>query len=137
MPMPTTDSFAMLSLYCTSPAPIFLATSLAVFNVFFRSFSGTVKDMSVYPVRLMFCIIMSMLIFASAIFLKMRAAMPGLSGTSHMVTFASSLFTVTPLTTISSIVLTSSEIIVPSLSEKLDLTCIFTLNFLATSIERG
>src|SRR3989338_2825563 len=123
IPIPTIDIFAIFSSFITSPAPISLATLLATFIVLARSSVGTVKDTSVVPVRPTFWTIMSITILFAPNSLNIMAAIPGLSGTSQIVTFASSFCNANQLTSIFSMDFASLQIIVPSALEKLVRTC--------------
>ena len=137
IPMPTIESLAIPSSVVTSPAPMRWATLRAMRKVAGKSCLMTVKETSVAPSRLTFWTIMSTLTSFSASSRKICAAMPGLSGTSWMVTLASSFWSVTPLTTTSSMALAACVIMVPSRDEKLDRTWIGTLNRFATKMERA
>ena len=72
---------------------------------------GSVKVMSVCPspARLTFCSTMSMLISASATVRKIRAAMPGVSGTPTTVILASERSCATPVMIASSTGISSME----------------------------
>jgi hypothetical protein len=84
----------------------------------------------------MFCTIMSTLIVASPMALKMRAATPGLSGTPTRVSLAWFLSSETPRMTTPSMLRVSSFTMVPGLSLRLERTSNTTPNFLANSTER-
>ena len=92
--------------------------------------------MSVVPLTETFCTIMSMMMPASASAVKMRAAVPGLSGTWTMVTLAWFFSTLTPRMTTFSMPAFSSFTMVPGLWLKLLRTSKTTPNFLANSTER-
>ena len=96
IPAPTRDSFAIPASTLNPSAPISRASASNTPSSRGRSASGAVNDMSVVPSRETFCTIMSTLIASAAIALKIEAATPGRSGTSSIVTFASSVSRAAP-----------------------------------------
>jgi len=94
--------------------------------------------MSVAPSADTFCTIMSMFTPASASARKMRAAMPGRSGTASTVAFASEMSCVTPeMIAFSSTRFSSLTIHVPSLSPNAERTWSGTPYLRAISIDRA
>ena len=136
MPIPTTLSFAMPSCAIRSTAPISFATGRNASSAFGSSSFASVKEMSVVPLTETFCTIISMTMFAPASAVKIRAAVPGLSGTWTMVTFAWLRSTLTPRMTTFSIPAFSSFTMVPGFWLKLLRTSKTTPNFFANSTER-
>ena len=92
--------------------------------------------MSVRPSSEMFCTIMSTFTPASASGPKIEAATPGRSATPSSVTFASSRWNATPLTTLLSMMSSSSHTSVPGPSSNDDSTLSRTLWRIASSTER-
>src|SRR5689334_11358760 len=98
----------------TSWALIFWAIFLVEDNALVNSPLGTVKEISVNPVKLTFWTIKSTLTPALEISVNILAAIPALSGTAQMVILASDELLVIPLTTTSSIFSDWATIMVPS-----------------------
>src|SRR5690606_15235126 len=98
IPAPTSETFPTSSSCRTSPNPISGWAAFSASTARGPSVRGSVNVMSVRrsELRLMFCSTMSMLISASATVRKIRAAMPGVSGTSVTVIFASDRSWATP-----------------------------------------
>ena len=106
------------------------------FPAFFRSSLGSVNEMSVIPLLLTFCTIMSTLTDSSARARNTRAAMPTWSGTPVIVTFASEVSWVTPEMIAASMDSSSSLTQVPGSQVKLERTCTATPWFRANSTDR-
>jgi hypothetical protein len=103
-------------------APMSRASAPSTVSSRGRSASGAVKDMSVVPSCDTFCTIMSTLIASAASALKIDAATPGRSGTSSIVTLASSASSAVPEISTPSIWSPSSRTHVPSRSSKAERT---------------
>ena len=101
-----------------------------------RSSRGIENVTSASPWVTAFWMIVSTLMPAAATALKMPAAVPGLSGTSVSVTYASSMVWVMP-EMIASSMLGSSRIQVPSVPEKVERTWIGTPWLRANSTDRS
>src|SRR5581483_406730 len=136
MPAPISDTRAMPLSSSNPVAPRSPTSPSMTFPAFFRSSFGSVNEMSVMPLLLTFCTIMSTFTVSSASARKTRAAMPTWSGTPVIVTFASEVSCVTPEMIAASIVSSSSLTQVPGSQVKLDRTCTATLWFRANSTER-
>ncbi len=136
MPTPTSETLAIWSLTSTLFAPMSLAMRLARSTALGRSALGMVKDRSVRSPWLTFWMIMSTRMLAAPIAPKMRAAIPGLSGTPTNVTFAWLRSPVTPETTTCSMSRSSLVTSVPLPSAKVDLTTTGTPYLAANSTER-
>jgi hypothetical protein len=91
MPAPTSDTFPTSASCSTSAKPTSGCTAVSAATARGPSARVSVNVMSVRlsELRLMFCSTMSMLISASATVRKIRAAIPGVSGTSVTVILAS------------------------------------------------
>ncbi len=136
MPAPMSDTRAMPLSSSNPVAPRSPTSPSMTFPAFFRSSFGSVKEMSVIPLLLTFCTIMSTLTDSSARARKTRAAMPTWSGTPVIVTFASEVSCVTPEMIAASMDSSSSLTQVPGSQVKLDRTCTATLWFRANSTDR-
>ena len=88
IPTPTSDTLAMASVTPTDFASISLATRCTRVTALPRSTRGTVNEISVSSAWLTFWMIISTMMFASATGPKIRAAMPGRSGTPIIVILA-------------------------------------------------
>jgi hypothetical protein len=99
IPAPTSDTFPTSASCSSSAKPISGCTAMSAATARGPSVRGSVNVMSVRcaDVRLTFCRTMSMLISASATVRKIRAAMPGVSGTSVTVILASDRSWATPV----------------------------------------
>ena len=127
IPAPTSESFAMSSSIVNRSAPTSAVSDSSADRSRWRSARGAVNDRSVVSSCDTFCTIMSTLTPSAAIALKTRAATPGRSGTSSIVTFASSASSAIPLIStpsISSSLLSRTQ--VPAASSNADRTWILT-----------
>ena len=98
MPAPIRDSLPMVSSYCSDVKPMSGWCSVRAVVAAAPSLAGSVNEMSVRPVAAAetFCTIMSRFTPAAATTSKMRAALPGTSGTSTIVILASLRSCATP-----------------------------------------
>ena len=98
MPAPITETLPILSSYSRESKPTSACSWPRRVMAAWPSSRGSVNEMSVRPVAAaeMFCTIMSMLMPASAMARKIRAASPTLSGTPTTVIFASPRSCATP-----------------------------------------
>ena len=91
MPAPIRLILAMSASVSYSRAPSSLTISLSALSAAGMSSTGMVQEMSLWPLSLVFWMMVSTLTWASASAVKTRAATPGLSGTPRSVTLASSV----------------------------------------------
>src|SRR5690606_3656245 len=89
MPAPTSDTLPIRSSSSMPWAPISATSGWRASWAVRASVSGIVQEMSVVPSAATFCTIMSTLTLASARRVKIRAAIPGLSGTRRTVSLPS------------------------------------------------